>query len=128
MASLMGMAKPRPSASLEEDFALTRPMSSPFMLNRPPPELPGLTEASIWIRDMVLVELVPWMVTLRFRALTMPLVTVPPSSPSGLPTASTLSPTARLSLLPTVAGVRSVASILRTATSLVSSSPTTVAG
>ena len=98
------------------------------MLNRPPPELPGLTEASIWIRDMVLVELVPWMVTLRFRALTMPLVTVPPSSPSGLPTASTLSPTARLSLLPTVAGVRSVASILRTATSLVSSSPTTVAG
>ena len=89
MASLMGMAKPRPSASLEEDFAFTMPTSSPFMLNRPPPELPGLTEASIWIRDMVLVELVPWMVTLRFSALIMPPVTVPPSSPSGLPTAIT---------------------------------------
>ena len=44
---------------LEEDFALTMPTSSPFMLNRPPPELPGLTEASIWIRDMVFTELVP---------------------------------------------------------------------
>ena len=76
---------------------------------------------------MVLVELVPWMVTLRFSALTMPLVTVPPSSPSGLPTARTLSPTDRLSLSPTVAGVRPVASIFSTATSLVSSSPTTVA-
>ena len=68
------------------------------------------------------------MLTLRFRALTMPLVTVPPSSPSGLPTASTLSPTARLSLLPTVAGVRPVASTFTTAISLVVSSPTSVAG
>ena len=67
------------------------------------------------------------MVTLRFSALTMPLVTVPPSSPSGLPTAITLWPTFRLSLLPTVAGVRPSASILMTAISLVVSSPTRVA-
>ena len=68
------------------------------------------------------------MLTLRFRALTIPLVTVPPSSPSGLPTAMTLSPTFRLSLLPTVAGVRPVASTFTTAISLVVSSPTSVAG
>ncbi len=79
------------------------------------------------MRDMVLTELELWMETLRFRALTMPLVTVPPSSPSGLPTASTLSPTASLSLSPTMAGVRPSASILMTAMSLVESSPTTVA-
>ena len=30
-----------------------------MILNRPPPELPGLTEASIWIRDMVFTELLP---------------------------------------------------------------------
>ena len=127
MASLMGIAKPRPSASESEDLALTTPTSSPFMLNRPPPELPGLTEASIWIRDMVFTEPELWMLTLRFSALTMPLVTVPPSSPRGLPTASTLSPTVRVSLSPTTAGVRPLASIFSTATSLVESSPTTVA-
>ena len=79
------------------------------------------------MRDMVLTELELWMETLRFRALTMPLVTVPPSSPSGLPTASTLSLTANLSLSPTMAGVRPSASTLMTAMSLVESSPTTVA-
>ena len=49
------------------------------------------------------------------------------SSPRGLPTAHTSSPTARLSLLPSVAGVRPVASIFRTAMSLLASMPTIVA-
>ena len=55
-----------------------------------------LTPATVGNSDSLAVGesvLVPWMVTLRFRALTMPLVTVPPSSPKGLPTAMTLSPT-----------------------------------
>ena len=76
---------------------------------------------------MVFTEPELWMLTLRFSALTMPLVTVPPSSPRGLPTASTLSPTVRVSLSPTTAGGRPLASIFSTATSLVESSPTTVA-
>ena len=37
----MGIAKPSPSASLELLLALTIPISSPFALNRPPPELPA---------------------------------------------------------------------------------------
>ena len=80
-------------------------------------------EALVWIRVIF------WLftVTSRFRALTMPLVTVPLSSPRGLPTASTVSPTASLSLSPITAGVRPVASIFTTAMSLWLSAPTTVA-
>ena len=57
----------------------------------------------------------------------MPLVTVPPRVPRGLPTATTSSPTARLSLSPMTAGVRPVASIFSTAMSATLSEPTTVA-
>ena len=56
-------------------------------------------------------------VTSRFNELMIPSVAVPPSDPKGLPIAITLSPTNRLSELPTVAHVRSLASILITATS-----------
>ena len=46
-AVLMGMAKPRPSWLSPELLALTMPMSSPWLLNRPPPELPGLAAALV---------------------------------------------------------------------------------
>lgn len=69
-----------------------------------------------------------WMETLRFSALTMPSVTVPPSWPRGLPTATTCSPTASALESPTVAAVRPSASIFTTAISLVLSAPTRVAG
>ena len=58
----------------------------------------------------------------------MPEVTVKVSaSPSGLPTARTQLPTRASSLLPSEAGVSPVASILRTATSVFGSVPTTLA-
>ena len=64
----------------------------------------------------------------RPLALTMPEVTVNWSCPpSGLPMASTHSPTRAASLLPSAAGVRPSASILRTATSVFGSVPITLA-
>ena len=57
----------------------------------------------------------------------MPSVTLLDRVPSGLPTATTVSPTARASLSPMTAGVRPVASILITAMSEVLSEPTMVA-
>ena len=57
----------------------------------------------------------------------MPLVTVLDSVPSGLPTATTVSPTASALLSPMTAGVRPVASTLMTATSEVVSCPTMAA-
>ena len=62
-------------------------------------------------------------------ALMMPWVTVNVRfSPSGLPTASTHSPTRAASLSPSGAGVSPVASIFSTATSVAGSVPTTRAG
>ena len=58
-----------------------------------PPELPGLIAASVWMALMKdWSPASPPGVTGRFRALTMPLVTVL-SRPSGAPTAITWSPT-----------------------------------
>ena len=129
MTSLMGIAKPRfwdtaPLLVVVEPLALTRPISSPRPLNRPPPELPGLMAASVWIRLIAL----PSTSTERSTALTMPSVTLPLRVPIGLPTATTVSPTASALLSPIVAGVRPVASILSTATSDEESEPITVAG
>ena len=64
---------------------------------------------------------------IRSSALTIPSVTVPERVPSGLPMASTASPTFRVSLSPRIAGVRSLASTFSTAMSLSSSVPTRVA-
>ena len=64
----------------------------------------------------------------RLMAETMPLVIVPRSfMPSGLPMATTLSPTSRLSESPNSAAVRPVASIFKTARSVSSSLPTSAA-
>ena len=69
------------------------PMTWPFMSSSGPPELPGLIAASVWIALMKdWSSASPPGVTGRFRALTMPVVTVL-SRPSGAPTAITWSPT-----------------------------------
>ena len=101
-----------------EYLALVMPTTSPYILNRAPPELPELMAQSVWIRSMVVSE---DMVTSRFRALTIPEVSEKVSSPRGLPMATTLSPTFSLSESPMTTGVRPAASIFSTATSLLSS-------
>ena len=49
--SFMGIAKPRPSTAVPledcEYLAETMPTTSPYWLNRGPPELPGLMEVSV---------------------------------------------------------------------------------
>ena len=45
----MGMAYPMPSTSVDETLAVLMPMSSPSILSRAPPLLPGLMAASVWI-------------------------------------------------------------------------------
>ena len=77
-------------------------MTSPRTLTSGPPELPGLMAASVWMKSWML----PWPrpgspCSARPLALTMPEVTVKVRpSPSGLPMASTHSPTRASSLLP----------------------------
>ena len=93
--------------------------------------------ASVWIALVITESLpplsAPWpseaaVVTGRFRALTMPVVTVS-ARPSGLPTAITGWPTASLLESPSEAGLRSVGGLVtfRTARSVVASVPTMVA-
>ena len=54
LARLDGMAKPRPMlpAALPRGLklAMLMPTSSPFRLTSAPPELPGLIEASVWMK------------------------------------------------------------------------------
>ncbi len=97
------------------------PTTSPLRLNSGPPELPGLTAASVWMN---------WT---RFSCgrsrpfpLTIPAVMVL-SNPNGLPIATTHSPTLSLSGSPIVTRGRSLASILRSATSVRLSAPMTFA-
>ena len=88
------------------------PTTSPARSTSGPPELPGLIAASVWMAGYV----VSWPAcpsasgalptdTGRFRALTMPLVTVA-SRPNGEPIATTFSPTATCVERPIVAGVQ----------------------
>ena len=89
------------------------PMSSPESLNRPPPELPGLMEASVCISVM----LMPSMVMVLSRPLMMPFETELVSTPRGLPMAYTVSPTVTLPELPIVAAGRLATSIFTIARS-----------
>ena len=71
-------------------------MTVPLTLTSGPPELPGLIAASVWMKSWMLRSLVLGSASVRPFALMMPEVTVKVRfSPSGLPTASTHSPTAR---------------------------------
>ncbi|MPM56362.1 hypothetical protein SDC9_103164 [bioreactor metagenome] len=123
LIELIGIAKPNPSTSSPDDLALTIPISSPYALNKAPPELPGLTAAFV-CRRFIVVESI---VISRSKALRIPLVTVPPNSPSGLPIATTVSPTDIVSESPSTAGCKSVASIFKIEISFSVSLPIIVA-
>ena len=88
---LEGIAKPTPSEPPDSlsIWALT-PTTRPLPSSSGPPEFPWLIAASVWIVSVIvkLLGAVIW----RWSALTIPLVTVP-SSPNGLPIATTGSPT-----------------------------------
>lgn len=66
MRVFTGMAKPRPTlpaleepeplAELAEYIAELMPMISPFILISAPPELPGLSDASVWMALYVVVD------------------------------------------------------------------------
>ena len=108
-------------ASEEEELeylALVTPMTSPYILNSAPPELPELMAQSVCIRSMVMP---PERVISRSMALMAPEVREKVSSPRGLPMATTLSPTFMASESPSTTGVRFSASIFSTAMSLLSS-------
>ncbi|MDT4885381.1 hypothetical protein FQZ97_1216110 [compost metagenome] len=48
---LAGMAKPTPFEPPPfEKIAVLMPINAPFMSMRPPPELPGLMAASVWMK------------------------------------------------------------------------------
>ena len=90
LAILAGIAKPMPMLPPEGDrICELMPTSSPLVLTSAPPELPWLIGASVWRKSSKLPSPRP---VARPLALTMPMVTVWPT-PSGLPKASTTSPT-----------------------------------
>ena len=85
-----GTAKPMPMLPPDgERICELMPTSSPAVLTSAPPELPWLIGASVCRKSSKLPSPRP---VARPLALTMPIVTVWPT-PSGLPTASTTSPT-----------------------------------
>src|SRR5215472_481134 len=92
----LGIAKPIPAAAPPScglvAASVGMPITCPARFTRAPPLLPGLMAALVWIALMITAEL-PWPSdTVRPVAETMPSVTVP-VRPSGLPMASTTSPT-----------------------------------
>ena len=121
------MAKPMPSLPPDSlSICALTPTTSPAPFTSGPPELPWLIAASVWIESLMVKSFgaVIW----RCSALTIPLVTVP-SSPNGLPSATTFSPTVSSFELPSESGSRTFAgaSTLMTARSVEGSLPTTVA-
>ena len=100
---------------------LATPISSPAMLKSPPPELPELIAALVWSSVITVPSLIS---TSRSSALMIPSVTVPPSSPKGLPMANTSSPHASAALQPSLATVKvSLGVIFKIAISFSSSVP-----
>src|SRR6185436_9542251 len=90
-----------------------------------PPELPGLIAALVWMTEARVTPSPSG--TLRPTAETMPSVTLE-RSPSGLPRASTMSPTATCDESAKVAGRGRAVAMRITARSLAASRPTTFAG
>ena len=107
-------------------MAVLMPISLPCASTRAPPELPGLTAASVWMKlstgktSRAVFGLSNWMS--RALADTMPAVTVLVRS-KGLPTASTQSPTRTSSLFPHDNASSPSASMRRTAMSVAGSLP-----
>jgi hypothetical protein len=115
---LIGIEKPIPVES--RAIAVLIPITAPVASSSGPPLLPGLIAASVWMR------LSSWLLSVwisRPVAETMPLVTVFENVPSGLPIATTSSPTLSASESPIVAAVRPVASIFTMARSVSVSIP-----
>jgi len=105
-------------------IAVLTPTTSPRPLSSGPPELPGLSAASVWITSGISRPVPARM--LRPSALTMPAVTVC-SKPSGLPMATAISPRRSSAERPNGRGAsepRDMASMHSTARSVSGSSPT----
>ena len=114
----MGIANPIPCPPLT--IAVLMPTTSPCMFSNGPPELPGLMDASVWIRSPV--GSTPR--SMRPVALITPRVTVL-SSPNGFPTAIAHSPTFNLVEFPrTATGSFRDGLIRRRAISVRGSAPT----
>ena len=106
--------------------AVLTPITSARELTSGPPELPGLSAASVWITSPIRRPF--WARSERPTALTMPAVTVD-SNPSGLPMAMAICPGLSFLELPSRAdGSRSVVSARSTAMSVSGSRPSTRAG
>ena len=69
----IGIENPIPSIVSEASFILLIPTTSPFVLTKGPPLLPGFIAVSVWIKFNSTPELV---LTVLFVALTIPAVTV----------------------------------------------------
>ena len=95
---LIGIAKPMPMFPLLPKIAVLMPITSPSRLMSAPPELPGLMEASVWMKSSYDSMPRPFLP----KALTMPRVTLC-SRPNGLPIARTKSPTLSFSESPVFA-------------------------
>ncbi len=105
VASLIGTASPRPTPATAVLTPTTRASPSASA----PPELPGLSAASVWITFSTRRPADPERVgSERPSAETTPAVTVP-ARPIGLPIATTSWPTRSSSASPSLAGVRSLA-------------------
>ncbi len=101
VASLIGTARPRPTPAT----AVFTPTTRPALSTSAPPELPGLSEASVWIRLSITRTAWPERAgSERPRADTTPAVTEP-AKPLGLPIATTSWPTRSSSASPRWAAV-----------------------
>ena len=120
MASLIGIASEIPmKPPLRDTICELMPTTSPFMLSNGPPELPGLTATSVWIKGR-------YSPVSRPKALTIPEVTVD-SRPKGEPIAITHCPFLSSLALPIGKVAIPLASTLSKATSVRSSLPMTLA-
>ena len=120
-ASLIGIENPMPCPAAT--MAVLIPITLPSMFRSGPPELPGLIEASVWMKFSYVVT------PTRVRAVAemIPTVTVR-SRPNGLPMAMAHWPTRRWSESPSsAAGSGRGASTLSTAMSVLGSRPTSLA-
>ena len=107
-------------------MAVLIPTSSPLVFTKAPPLFPGLTAASVWIKDSILLLSPEPKEIPRPLALTIPAVTVDVKL-NGLPTAKTHSPTFSFSESPKGIVGRSFASILIKAISVAGSVPISLA-
>ena len=120
VAVLIGTARPRPTPATAVLIPTTRPSPSASA----PPELPGLSAASVCTTFSTKRTVAPDRVgSERPSAETTPAVTEPPN-PCGFPIATTSWPTRSVSASPSSAGSSSAASVRRTARSESASVPT----